>query len=97
MSSAEGSRDKSITEQPWDGLHGLRSTGIGVVTPYTLEETNKWFEDLGLPPRMDDETDVQWHLRTNGGKVAGSTALSTTVEVKADEPIEGEDNGNQTS
>ncbi len=51
------------SEQPWDGLHGLRLTGIGQVEPYTEEQADEAARCAGLPPRLPGETWGVWSQR----------------------------------
>ncbi len=50
-------------EQPWDGLHGLRLTGIGQVEPYTEEQADEAARWAGLSPRLPGETWDVWSQR----------------------------------
>lgn len=78
------SKERSISGPiPWEGLHGLRYTGIGRVDirDDTTQETNYYLVPMGFEPKLPTETIDQWHRRTNGGRGTGAVALANSIEL----------------
>ncbi|HVX58383.1 MAG TPA: hypothetical protein VG964_01460 [Candidatus Saccharimonadales bacterium] len=61
--------------------------GSQEVIPYTHEDTRRAIEWAGLEPMLENETIVDWHRRTNGGKGTARLALTQTIET---ETLEGD-------
>ncbi len=80
---------RHFDDAQWDGTHGLRWTGIGLVAPYSDSEVNAWIMATGRPPLQVGETFEQWSTRCRG-IVIGNRILETSVTVK-----EGEADGYQ--
>lgn len=88
------SKERSIAGPfPWEGLHGLRYTGIGRVDirDDTTLETNYYLVPRGYEPKLLTETNDQWHRRTNGGRGKGAVALANSIELPDQQ--EGGENG----
>lgn len=76
----------SSVSEDWDGMHGLRWTGVGVIDHhYTTNETNAYLAWSDLPPIAQGETIDAWHRRVYA-EDAGRTALDGTVVLTEGEP-----------
>ena len=74
--------DSPIQPQ-WEGLGGLRLTGIGRIDPirdeYSEAEIIAWMEASDLPPLLPGETFVNWSRRTSDASSLGHLGLESVV------------------
>lgn len=71
-------------KEQWDGVDGLRYTGIGQLrrgNEYSEADTQAWLGRLGLPPVLPGEQYYDWAKRTAAQRGVGRTVMGEVQEI----------------
>lgn len=71
------------SETQWEGLGGLRRTGIGVVSGGNFEGADQWVSALNLSPRKPGESWLDWSSRCAAEREAAAIRAKVVAEFPA--------------